>query len=274
MTTQRTDLQIAHEAAMKGASVIRHYTENRDRLTIDHKGRHDLVTQADVETEQKIIEVIRHYHPDDAFLGEETSADAGLSDARTWIIDPIDGTTNFAHAFPVFCISIALWENKEAKAGVVYEFNSGELFSAEKGGGAFLNGRPISVSKADKPEEALLATGFPYRDLEIIDPYLGLLKVFMEETHGVRRPGSAAYDLASVAAGRIDGFFEYALSPWDVAAGTLLITEAGGTVTDWQNGQDWLFGKRIICGNEAMTSYMSDRINRHIPEKLRRAKGG
>jgi len=269
---KRTDLQIAHEAAVKGSSVIKHYAGNRDQLDIELKGRHDLVTQADVETEQKIVEVIHQYCPDDVILGEETAADQRLTDARTWIIDPIDGTTNFAHAFPVFCISIALWENKEPKAAVIFEINSGEVFTAEKGGGAFLNGKLLRISEVSRPENALLGTGFPYRDLEIIDDYLTLLKCFMKETHGVRRPGSAAYDLACVAAGRLDGFYEYALSPWDVAAGVLLIQEAGGKVTDWNGGNEWLFGKRIICGNEAITKYLLDRIKTYIPAELRQSK--
>ncbi|MCH8557444.1 MAG: inositol monophosphatase [Balneolia bacterium] len=268
----RTDLQIAHEAAMKASAVIKHYAENRDQLNVELKGRHDLVTQADVETEKKIVEIIQHYRPDDVILGEETAAQQKLTNARTWIIDPIDGTTNFTHAFPVFCISIALWENKRPKAAVIYEINSGEVFTAEEGGGAFLNGRPIRISDAQKPEEALLGTGFPYRDLEIIDDYLALLKCFMKETHGVRRPGSAAYDLACVAAGRLDGFYEYALSPWDVAAGVLLIREAGGVIADWDGGDEWLFGKRIVCGNEAITRYLLDRIKTYIPEELRKAK--
>ncbi len=263
------DLAVAREAADAGAEIIRHYMKNRGDLSVDLKGRHDLVTRADVETEQKTVEIIHRHFPDDTILGEETSADADLTAGRTWIIDPIDGTTNFTHAFPVFCISIALWENREAKAGLIYEINSGELYTAVKGQGAFLNDERIHVSDAQKPEEALLGTGFPYRDLGLIDHYLKLFKVFMEETHGVRRPGSAAYDLACTAAGRLDGFFEYALSPWDVAAGTLLITEAGGVVTDWQGGQNWLFGKRITCGNPEITNYLLKRIGENIPEELR-----
>ncbi|MCC5933394.1 MAG: inositol monophosphatase [Candidatus Cyclonatronum sp.] len=267
-----SDLQVAHEAALKGAQIIRHFAENRHTLTIDHKGRHDLVTQADVQTEQRIIETIREYCPNDAFLAEESSADARLTDARTWIIDPIDGTTNFAHAFPVFCVSVALWENRQPKAAVIYEVNSGEMFTAEAGGGAFLNGKPIRVSEISRAGDALLGTGFPYRDLGLIDDYLRLMKCFMEETHGIRRPGSAAYDLACVAAGRLDGFYEYALSPWDVAAGVLLIQEAGGTVCDWDGGEGWLFGKRIICGNSPVSAYLLERIREYIPEEKRRAQ--
>lgn len=269
---KRTDLQIAHEAAIKASTVIKHYASNRDKLNIELKGKHDLVTQADVETEQKIVEIIQHYCPDDVILGEETASHQRLSNARTWIIDSIDGTTNFAHAFPVFCISIALWENMEPKAAVIFEINSGEVFTAEKGGGAFLNGKLLHISEVNKPENALLGTGFPYRDLEIIDDYLALFKCFMKETHGVRRPGSAAYDLACVAAGRLDGFYEYALSPWDVAAGVLLIQEAGGMVVDWNGGDEWLFGKRIVCGNKAMTGYLLERIKTYIPSELRESK--
>lgn len=267
-----TDLQVAHEAALKGAQVIRHFSENRHTLTIDHKGRHDLVTQADVQTEQRIIETIREYRPDDQFLAEESAAHDHLTDARTWIIDPIDGTTNFTHGFPVFCVSIALWENRAPKAAVIYEVNSGEMFTAEARGGAFLNGKPIRVSEVSQASDALLGTGFPYRDLGLIDDYLRLMKCFMEETHGIRRPGSAAYDLACVASGRLDGFYEYALSPWDVAAGVLLIQEAGGVICDWEGGEDWLFGKRIICGNPQITDYLLDRIQTYISAENRKTQ--
>ncbi|AXJ00521.1 myo-inositol-1(or 4)-monophosphatase [Cyclonatronum proteinivorum] len=270
MMKSYTDLQVAHEAALKGADVIRYFSANRHKLTIDHKGRHDLVTQADVQTEERIIETIREYRPDDFFLAEESEAHDHLTDARTWIIDPIDGTTNFAHGFPAYCVSIALWENRQPKAGVIYELNSGEMFTAEAGSGAFLNGQPIRVSDVKTASAALLGTGFPYRDLGLIDDYLHLMKCFMEETHGIRRPGSAAYDLACVAAGRLDGFYEYALSPWDVAAGVLLIQEAGGQVCDWQGGSDWLFGKRIICGNPDITAYLFDRIQHYIPREKRK----
>lgn len=266
------DLAIAQEAAFGGAEIIRDYMKNRHQLNTELKGRHDLVTRADVEAEQRIIEVLRDRVPNDQILAEESAAEHKLTSARTWIIDPIDGTTNFAHGFPTFCISIALWEDMKPQAGLIYEINTGELYTATKGGGAFLNGQLIHVSDTEKPEEALLGTGFPYRDLELVDPYLQLFKCFMKETHGLRRPGSAAYDLACVATGRFDGFFEYALSPWDVAAGVLLIQEAGGQISDWTGGDEWLFGKRIVCGNAAMSAYMLDRITKHIPEKLRQPK--
>jgi myo-inositol-1(or 4)-monophosphatase len=271
--TQRSqDLKTAHEAAIRGADVIRHYMKNREELNIEHKGRHDLVTRADVETEQTIIAHLQAYAPEDEILAEESAAGDTLGTARTWIIDPIDGTTNFTHGLPPFCISIALWEEGKPQVGLIMEVNSKELFTAVRGGGAQLNGRPIHVSGATQAENALLGTGFPYRDLELIDPYLQLFKCFMRETHGVRRPGSAAYDLACVAAGRIDGFFEYSLSPWDVAAGVLLIEEAGGEILDWTGGDEWLFGKRILCGNPRMNAYMLDRIKEYIPEKLRQPK--
>ncbi len=264
----KTDIQIAKEAALKAKEIIQYYDKNRDKLNMAHKGRHDLVTKADVETEKEIISIIKTYRPDDVILGEETSAGQQTGQERTWIIDPIDGTTNFAHAFPVYCVSIALYENREPLLGVILEVNSGELFHAESGKGAFLNNEPISVSTAEQPEDALLGTGFPYRDISLIDDYLKLFRRFMKETHGVRRPGSASYDLACVAAGRIDGFYEYSLAPWDVAAGACIIKEAGGFVCDWKGETNWLEGERIIAGNTKISAYILKCIKEEIPEKF------
>lgn len=263
-----TDLEIAKSAALEAGDIIRKYSSNRDELQIALKGRHDLVTKADVETEKAIIKNIKESRPDDRILGEETTDGTSLGNERTWIIDPIDGTTNFAHGFPVFCVSIALYENKKPLAGVVYEVNSDELFYAEKGAGAYLNGKSIRVSDIKKENEALLGTGFPYRDISLINDYLRLFKRFMEETHGVRRPGSASYDLACVSMGRIDGFYEYGLAPWDVAAGALLIMEAGGTVTDWHGKDNWLVGQRIVAGNPEISTYVLDCVQLDIPKEF------
>jgi len=257
-----TDLMIAKDAAKKAGDVIRYYAENRSKLNIELKGRHDLVTKADVESEKTIIECIKKHRPDDHILGEESFDGKLLTNKRTWIIDPIDGTTNFAHGFPVFCVSIALYENMKPLVGLVYEINSNEMFYAERGSGAFLNEKPIHVSEISNPEESLIGTGFPYRDLSLVDDYLQLFKVFMRETHGVRRPGSASYDLACVAVGRLDGFYEYGLAPWDVAAGAFIIQEAGGIATDWNGGEDWLEGKRIVAGNKAISKYVLDRVQK------------
>ncbi|TNE74551.1 inositol monophosphatase [bacterium] len=258
------NLDIAMQAADKAAKLLRSYHKENKDLAIQFKGKNDLVTKADLASEALIKEVISKAFPDDLFLAEESHTSWELSDARTWIIDPIDGTTNFAHGFPTYCISIALHENKQPVLGLILEASKSEMFTAVKGKGAFLNGRPIHVSNISEPKHALLATGFPYKDLGIVDDYLEVFKVFMHETQGVRRPGSAAYDLACVAAGRFDGFYEYGLSPWDVAAGILIIQEAGGVLTDWEGGNNYVFGQRIVAGNAAMHSYILNTIQKKI----------
>lgn len=255
-----SDKEVAIKAAFSAGEIIKSYNGKREKLHVELKGRHDLVTQADVESEKVITSIIAENRPKDAFFGEETSEGKPLGPERTWIVDPIDGTTNFTHGFPVFCVSIGLYENHKPLLGLVYEVNSGELFFAEKGKGAFLNNKPISVSTVEKPENALLGTGFPYRDLSLVDDYLELFKVFMRETHGVRRPGSASYDLACVAAGRLDGFYEYGLAPWDVAAGACIIQEAGGVVYDWTGTENWLEGRRIVAGNKPICSYILAKV--------------
>lgn len=263
------NLDVAMQAADQAAKLLRSYHRENKDLAIEFKGRNDLVTKADLASEALIKEIISAAFPDDLFLAEESHTSWELSDQRTWIIDPIDGTTNFAHGFPTYCISIALYEHKEPVLGLILEASKSEMFTAVKGKGAFLNGRPIKVSSISEPQHALLATGFPYKDFGIVDDYLELFKVFMHETQGVRRPGSAAYDLACVAAGRFDGFYEYGLSPWDVAAGILIIQEAGGTVSDWKNGSDYLFGQRIVAGNAPIHSYILKSIEASIrPEFL------
>lgn len=261
-------LQTARRAAEKARDVILYYDKNRSRLNVELKGKNDLITQADEAAEQQIIKVITEAFPLDDILAEESASQTRLTDRRTWIIDPIDGTTNFAHGVPVYCVSIAMWEHKQPQAALILEVNRDEWFTAEAGKGAWLNGEEISVSSVNKHEESLLATGFPYRDLELVDAYLDLFKTFMHETQGVRRPGSAAFDLCMVASGRCDGFFEYGLSAWDVGAGSLLIREAGGMVSDWTGGENWLFGKRIVAGNPEIYSYLLKRIKEIMPEKF------
>ncbi|MDI6402585.1 inositol monophosphatase family protein [Balneolaceae bacterium ANBcel3] len=261
-------LQTARLAAQKAKEVITYYDQNRTLLDVGLKRKNDLITRADGEAEEQIIKVITSAFPEDSILAEESTGEIALTDNRTWIIDPIDGTTNFAHGLPVYCVSIAMWENKKPKVGLVLEVNRDEWYTAEAEKGAFLNGKPIRVSGCEHHQESLLATGFPYRDMEMVDAYLDLFKVFMHETQGVRRPGSAAFDLCLVAAGRCDGFFEYGLSAWDVAAGSLIIRESGGVVGDWLDGENWLFGRRIIAGNPAIYKYLLERIQQVIPEKF------
>lgn len=264
----REELDTAIKAAEKAGEIIREYAQKQS-FTVELKGKNDLLTDADLASEKAIISCIRDQFPDDAILAEESTGKIKLPDGRVWIIDPIDGTTNFAHGFPVYCISIALWENKEARVGLVKEVSGGECFTAVKGQGAFLNNRPIHVSAEKEAGKSLIGTGFPYNNLSLVDNYLRLFRSLMDNTHGVRRPGSAAWDLCNVACGRFDGFYEYGLSPWDVAAGSLIIQEAGGVVTDWQGGDRWLFGQRIITGNSDIHDFLYRQIQQFFDEKDR-----
>jgi myo-inositol-1(or 4)-monophosphatase len=263
-----TDLDIALKAARTGVKTIREY-QNKS-LNTREKGYHDLVTDADIETEKRILEVIRESFPDDEILAEETEAHENLSNSRTWIVDPIDGTTNFAHDFPIYCVSVALWENRQPKVGVVIEVNRNEEFTAVRGEGARLNGEKITVSNTLNPRDAFVGTGFPYNDLSVVDPYLKLFRHLMGELQGIRRPGAATFDLCCVACGRFDGFFEYSLHAWDVAAASLIIQEAGGVITDWSGGDGWLFGQRIVTGNPEIHRVLLERIQDFIPEEYRK----
>lgn len=263
------DLKIALQAARKGVETIKKFQATS--FEVRGKGYHDLVTDADFATEKVILDIISGEFPDDEILAEETENEEILSNSRTWIVDPIDGTTNFAHGFPIFCVSIALWENKKPKIGVVIEVNRNEEFTAVAGEGAWLNGEKISVSSEKDAQKAFVATGFPYNDLSLIDPYLKLFKKLMEELQGIRRPGAATYDLCCVACGRFDAFYEYSLHAWDVAAASLIIQEAGGVVSDWKGEQKWLFGQRMIAGNQNIHSHLLKRINEYIPQELRKS---
>lgn len=257
------ELKIAKEAAEKASEIIHHYSSSRS-FSIELKGKNDLVTEADVASEKEIIRIIKKVFPEDDFFAEESNTKTKLPDGRVWIIDPIDGTTNFAHGFPIYCISIALWVNGVPKVGLVKEVAHGELFWATEGEGAFLNGKELNISDQIDPSRSLIGTGFPYTAFEHVDDYLNLLKSLMKNTHGLRRPGAASYDLCCVAAGRFEGFFEYGLSPWDVAAGALIIQEAGGLVTDWNSGEDWLFGQSIISGNAEIVQFLQTQITQHF----------
>lgn len=262
----KKELETAKRAANEAAKIIRAYRED-ESFGIKMKGKNDLVTDADVASEKKILEVIKAEFPDDQFLAEESSHYSELPFGRIWIIDPIDGTTNFAHGFPPFCVSIGFWVDGEPKAAVVLEVAHDELFWAEEGKGAFLGDEPLCVSEITEPSMGLMATGFPYNMFGLVDPYLHLLKNLMQKTHGIRRAGAASYDLCCVAAGRVEGFYEYGLSPWDTAAGALIIKEAGGEITDWTGGNDWLFGRRIIAGNASIRRFLESEIRDSFEEK-------
>ncbi|MEX0778930.1 MAG: inositol monophosphatase family protein [Balneolales bacterium] len=262
-----TELETAKQAAHAAADIVRSYEDENKSLDISFKGKNDIVTNADKAAEEIIINTIKKAFPDDLFLAEESHDSLTLSDKRTWIIDPIDGTTNFAHGFPIYCVSIALWENKKAKVGVILDICRNELFSAQTGMGAFVDNKPIKVSQLQQPQNSLILTSFPSPKIDFLKESMDLFCNLMEETQGPRRPGSAAYDLISIASGRCDGYYVYGLSPWDVAAGGLIIQEAGGLVTDWSGNDDWLFGKRLVAGNAMMHKFLVNKLKAYIPAK-------
>jgi len=232
-------LNIAVKAARRAGSVINRAVLEGG-LEVRAKNRNDYVTQVDRAAEGAIIDVIRRAYPEHGFLAEESGATAGARPDYRWIIDPLDGTTNFIHGFPQYCVSIALEHKGTLTQAVIYDPSKNELFTATRGRGAFLDDRRIRVSKCTQLADALVGTGFPFKELGRIERYLGQLRTLMTESSGVRRAGAAALDLAYVAAGRLDAFWELGLSPWDMAAGALLIQEAGGLASDLEGGPDFL----------------------------------
>ncbi|MEO5693257.1 MAG: inositol monophosphatase family protein [Usitatibacter sp.] len=241
-------LNTAVKAARKAGSIITRASYDIDKLTIHRKQQNDFVSEVDHAAEEAIISTLKDAYPDHGFLGEES----GYRDKDAeflWIIDPLDGTTNFLHGNPQYCVSIGLLHKGVLSQGVVFDPNRNELFTASKGVGAYLNDRRIRVSKCDKMEDSLIGTGFPFREVINVDNYLRMLKNVMKVSSGVRRPGAAALDLAWVAAGRCDGFFEIGLSPWDMAAGALLVREAGGLVSDLDGEDKFLDNGRIVAAN-------------------------
>jgi myo-inositol-1(or 4)-monophosphatase len=239
-------LDFAKIAAVNAGNLL---LEHFGKITaFEHKGVVNLVTEADKASEKLIIDQIAENFPEDLILAEETGDHPGDSDFK-WIIDPLDGTTNFIHTYPVFCVSIGIEFNLSAAAGVVYCPVSKELFFAEKGHGAFLNNRQIAVSKVEKLSSALLATGFPYYRREQADRLIEKVKRAIMNAHGIRRSGVASYDLCCVASGRIDGFWEEGLKPWDIAAGSLIIMEAGGALSDFSKDEFSVYGNEILASN-------------------------
>lgn len=227
---------------------------------VSTKQASDFVTRVDKESEQLIIDTIKKVFPHHLFLAEESAKDIKTegyywyepSDSYRWIIDPLDGTTNYIHGYPVFSVSIALVYSGEIISGVIFDPPRNDLFTAEKGKGAFLNNRQIKVSAVNDLKHGLITTGFPFRQKNMIDPYLHLFKNIFYRVSDIRRAGSAALDLAYLAAGRCDGFFEIGLSPWDIAAGSILIKEAGGIITDFGGGADYLLSGNIVAGPPAL----------------------
>jgi myo-inositol-1(or 4)-monophosphatase len=257
-------LNIAVRAARRAGDIIVRAIPRLDAVEIHSKGRNDYVTEIDRAAEADIIETIRRLYPDHAFLAEE-SGSSGDSEV-VWIIDPLDGTTNFMHGFPTFAVSIAAQVRGRVEHAVVFDPMRQELFTASRGDGAQLEGRRIRVSKQSTLDGALIATGFPYRaDSPWLDEYLAMLKAVMTKCAGVRRPGAAALDLAYVAAGRVDGFWELGLKPWDTAAGSLLITEAGGRIGTL-TGNEYRQGGHIIGGTPRVYAALVELLKPLAPE--------
>jgi myo-inositol-1(or 4)-monophosphatase len=230
---------------------------------VSMKSSNNLVTETDKESERRLVAGLKQILPDSAFITEEDTVEDSEAEYQ-WIIDPIDGTTNFVHRLPCFAISIALRRNEKIILGVVHEINRDEQFYALEGLGAFMNGNPISVTQTLELENTLLATGFPYDDFAHEEAYWKALKEFTHKTRGIRRLGSAAIDLCYVACGRFDGYFEYSLSPWDVAGGGFIVEMAGGKVTDFSGGANWLFGQEVIASNPNIHPDCLQTIRRHF----------
>jgi len=252
-------LNIAVKAARKAGSIINRASIDVDLVRVSRKQHNDFVTEVDRAAESAIIEVIRTAYPEHAILAEESGqswADGEEQSEFTWVIDPLDGTTNFIHGFPQYAVSIGLLHKGVPSQAVVYDPTRDELFTASKGAGAFLNNRRIRVTRRDKLADCLIGTGFPFRDLEGMDEYLEMFALMTRSCAGLRRPGAAALDLAYVACGRLDGFFERGLKPWDMAAGMLLITEAGGLVGNYSGESRQMEQGEVLAGNPKVFAQM------------------
>jgi myo-inositol-1(or 4)-monophosphatase len=247
-------LSAAREAATAAGNLIRaNWLQPKQ---IDYKGAIDLVTSVDRESERRIVDVLQKKFPRHSILAEEETDRVGSQASHRWIIDPLDGTTNFAHSYPQFCVSIALERDGKVILGLVYDPVRPECFQAVKGQGATLNGEPIRVSDIMELDRALLATGFPYDHRENADFYLGFFKSFMTRSQGIRRNGAAALDLCYVACGRLDGFWEFNLRPWDTAAGVLIVEEAGGKVSDLSGNPFSIWSNEALASNGALHEVM------------------
>ncbi len=250
-------LTTAVKAARRAGSVINRGARDLDLLTVTAKGPKDFVSEVDHAAEAAIVETLHATYPDHAILAEEgTAKGANATAEHVWIIDPLDGTTNFLHGFPQYCVSIALQHKGQITQAVVYDPVRNDLFTATRGRGAFLNDRRIRVSRRQHLKDCLIGTGFPYRDGEHLNAYMRMMRTMIVEAAGIRRPGAAALDLAYVAAGYYDGFWEVGLNPWDVAAGSLLIVEAGGLVGDLGGDAGYLYGGQIIAANPRVFAQM------------------
>jgi len=269
METFARELETALALARQAGDVILASYEKLGHGDVDEKGRNDYVTVVDHRSQELIVRGLRAAFPDDFIVAEESLApdfNAGREQSRRrWYIDPLDGTTNYIHAYPVFAVTMALAVDNHLTVAVTHAPRDNETFYAVRGQGAFMNGRPMRVSRIEDKRRILLGTGFPFRARHLLDTYLKSFSFFFNEARGVRRCGSAALDLANVAAGRLDGFWEMTLSPWDIAAGVLLIEEAGGRVTDFFGGDTYLHTGHLVATNGLLHDWMVEGVTATFP---------
>ncbi len=265
-------LNIAVKAARRAGGVINRGARNLDVLNVREKAANDYVSEVDREAEQTIIRTLLEAYPKHSILAEETGAsNTAAKSEYQWIIDPLDGTTNYIHGFPQYAVSIALAHRGVITQAVVYDPCNNDLFTATRGAGAYLNDTRIRVGKRQQLKAALVGTGFPFKEHKHIDAYLAMLRDLMQHSSGVRRAGSAALDLAYLAAGRLDAFWELGLAPWDIAAGSLLVTEAGGSITDLQGKDQYLQSGNVAGGNIKILAELLQHLAPHLTPALKAA---
>jgi len=269
LTIMHPMLTIAVKAARRAGAIINRAGRNLDVIAVREKAANDFVSEVDREAERDIIRTLRDAYPTHAILAEE-SGSSGTSEFQ-WIIDPLDGTTNFLHGFPQYAVSIALAHKGIITQAVVYDPVRNDLFTATRGRGAFLNESRLRVSKRDHLKPCLIGTGFPYRQLEHLEAYLNMMRDVVKHTAGIRRPGSSALDLAYVASGRVDGFWELGLCKWDIAAGALLVTEAGGMIGDLQGNEGYLDSGNVVAGNPKVFAQLLQTIAPHLTPALKKS---
>ena len=260
-------LNTAVKAARRAGNIIIRATRNLDILAVREKAVNDFVSEVDREAENAVISTLREAYPGHAILAEESGA-TGASEYR-WIVDPLDGTTNFLHGLPHFCVSIALEHRGTITQACVYDPARNDLFTASRGRGAFLNETRIRVSKRPHLKTALVGTGFPYKEHAHMEPYLAMLRDMMRNCSGVRRTGAAVLDLAYVAAGRLDAFWQPGLGPWDMAAGSLLVTEAGGLIGDFEGNEGWMQSGQVVVGTPKVFGEVLQLLAPHLTPPLR-----
>ncbi|MBK8815065.1 MAG: inositol monophosphatase [Methylococcaceae bacterium] len=260
-------LNIAVRAARSAGDLILRSSDNIGHLKIDQKGKNDFASEVDRAAEREIINIIRTAYPDHAILAEESGEHQGND--FVWVIDPLDGTTNFLHGFPQYAVSIALKHKGRLEVAAIYDPLRDELFTAKRGGGAMLNSRRLRVTNQTSMKGALIGTGFPFKTDLHLESYVGMFKSISMQAAGIRRAGAAALDLAYVAAGRLDGFWEIGIMEWDMAAGILLIKEAGGVVTDFSFNDNYLSSGNVIAGSPKMHQMLYQLIEPHVTENLK-----